>query len=164
MHYFCYSVINHYRLHQSSCQESSDTTGPSAPRRNEPCLYIIRVNKKPARDDSSAIKVKYHLYYEKRGLNIPHWNRTELKKLHPAKRVLRAYRFQSLSPLLSMVELIRSACAKESLRACVNLVTESHEASSHKARKASGTTRRRSHGRATSRKRLVSCRAGKFTT
>ena len=73
MHYFCYSVINHYRLHQSSCQESSDTTGP---RRNEPC---IRVNKKLARDDSSAIKVKFHLYYEKRGLNIPHWNRTELK-------------------------------------------------------------------------------------
>ena len=58
---------------------------------------------KPARDDSSAIKVKFHLYYEKRGLNIPHWSRKELKKLHPAYNVLRAYRFQSLSPLLSMV-------------------------------------------------------------
>ena len=52
---------------------------PKCSEKKRALYYIIRVNKKLARDDSSAIKVKFHLYYEKRGLNIPHWNRTELK-------------------------------------------------------------------------------------
>ena len=52
---------------------------PKCSEKKRALYYIIRVNKKLARDDSSAIKVKFHLYYEKRGLNIPHRNRTELK-------------------------------------------------------------------------------------